>query len=405
MTKVKKESPAPSLEWEPEILIFNRISEIRDMWNDLAPNNIFLQDAYLSVVERYPPKGLTPFYALVRDDEGQYVGKIYFQLKKFKAQESLTFEKGSKCPSFFSTLGYYLKEYVAKKVEFKALGCGNLMLSGQHAFYFREDIPKVEQHIVVDMAIKELSELLSSKDENPSVVLLKDFPEDEAFTKKTGVGTQFYDFKVQPNMVLDIREDWESLDDYLSAMTSKYRVRYKRAKKKQGQIYTRELNYEEIVDNKDRMFDLYTEIANGAGFNLFILSPDYIPELKRVLRGNVQITGYYKGDNLIGYTTLIKNGDETEAHFLGFENDLNYKHQLYLNMLYDMVDTSIQWGVEKLNFSRTAMEIKSSVGAEPVPLNCYIRHQKAIRNKFLPHLFDYLKPDEDWIQRHPFKDQ
>lgn len=405
LSKVKKDQVTNAPDWIPRISMSDRISDIDQEWNSLCPENIFLQSAYLSVVERHPPKGLKPYYGLIYNDNDQIVGKVYFQHKRFRAQESLSIEKGGKCPSFFSTLGYYLKEYVAKKVEFNALGCGNLMLSGQYAFCFLEEIPPNVQHYLVDLAIRVMSDKLSEEGQEPSVILLKDFMDSEKFTKKAGVGTEFYDFRVQPNMVLRLRDRWSTLEDYLGAMTSKYRVRYKRARKKLGQITSREMKTVEVEERKEHMFDLYTEIANGAGFNLFILSPDYIPELKRVLGDDVKITGYFLSEKLIGFTTLILNGTESEAHFLGFDNDMNYKHQLYLNMLYDMVEDSLEWGVLKLYFSRTAMEIKSSVGAQPVPLSCYIRHQKSIRNKFLPHLFDYLKPTEDWVQRHPFKDQ
>lgn len=403
LTKVKKDQSTSKLSWTPSISIYDNIDKVRDRWDGLGEHNLFLQSPYLSVVQAHPPKGMLPYYALIEDENGVLKGKVYFQHKKFKAQESLTFEKGNKCPSFFNTLGFYLKEYVAKKVEFNALGCGNLMLSGQHAFCFTDDVSLKDQHFIVDLAIETMSEQLSAEKSEPSVILLKDFGEHEQFTKKAGVGTEFYDFQVQPNMILYLKDEWKSLKDYLNAMQSKYRVRYKRAKKKQEGIVARIMNSGEIENLKDRMFELYQSIANGAGFNLFILSPDYIPELKRVLGDKVEIKGYFMEDNLVGFTTLIRNHEETEAHFLGFEAELNRSHQLYLNMLYDMVESSIEWGVKMLNFSRTAMEIKSSVGAIPVQLSCYIRHQNGFRNKFLPHLFDYLKPEEEWVQRHPFK--
>lgn len=402
LAKVKKDRVTPLINWEPQVRLFTQVSDIQEKWDSLCPDNAFLQSPYLSVVERFPPKGMTAYYALIYKSE-ELVGKVYFQHKRFKAQESLTFEKGTKCPSFFSTLGFYLKEYVAKKVEFKALGVGNLMLSGQHAFYFVDGISQSDQHYLVDYTIDVLTKELSEKNEEPSVILMKDFAPDELFTKKAGVGTPFYDFLVQPNMILKMRDHWKSFKDYLGDMTSKYRVRYKRAKKKLGNIERREMTYDEIEANKLQMFKLYQEIANSAGFNLFILSPDYIPEMKRVMGEKVKINGYFLEGRLIGYTTLVKNHHESEAHFLGFENELNFSHQLYLNMLYDMVEESINMGVKYLNYSRTASEIKSSVGAEPVDLTCYIRHQNGLRNRFLPHLFDYLKPDEEWVQRHPFK--
>lgn len=57
------------------------------------------------------------------------------------------------------------------------------------------------------------------------------------------------------------------------------------------------------------------------------------------------------------------------------------------------------------HFARTALEIKSSVGAVPENLYCYLRHQNPLVNKFTGTLLDYLKPVEEWLPRHPFKSQ
>ena len=402
-TKVNKSVLPTGLNWQPKVEIYSSISDIAAAWDNHGPENIFLESRYLSIVERFPPKGMKPYYIILRNEDGSIRGKVYFQYKVFSAQDSLTVDKTGKCPSFFSALGYYLKELVTSKVEFKALGCGNLMVSGQHAFVFSANTTREEEHYLVDFAIKVLTDKLAEEGNQPSVILMKDFYESQTFATAPALGPKFYEFQVQPNMLLKIRQNWSSIEDYLADMSSKYRVRYKRARKKLNGIRSRVLEYDEIVSMKERMFYLYQCIANGAGFNLFVLSPDYIPELKRVLEDHVKITGYFLEDELVGFTTLVKNNHEVEAHFLGFDDRLIYSHQLFLNMLYDLVGVAIDRGLEVLNFSRTAMEIKSSVGAEPVQLNCYIRHQKSFQNHLLPKLFDFLKPQEEWVQRNPFK--
>jgi hypothetical protein len=68
-----------------------------------------------------------------------------------------------------------------------------------------------------------------------------------------------------------------------------------------------------------------------------------------------------------------------------------------------MVREGIESGAHEIVFARTALEIKSSVGAVPQQLNCYVKHQNSILNRFTNTAMDYLKPEEAWVQRHPFK--
>ena len=385
------------------ISIHTSIEGIVADWDAVSNQDVFLHSDYLHTVERFPPKGLKPYYLLLRDSSGILLGKVYIQAKKFKAQESLTITRKTDCPSFFSALGFYLKEHVARKVEFGAIACGNLMVSGEHGFLFTDGVEAERQHLLVELAIKKLIALLAEEGDEISIVLLKDFAEGSGFSRKMGIGPELYSFKVQPNMILEIRDHWLSFDDYLKDMSSKYRVRYKRALKKLDDIEVRRISPDDLDNLKERMFKLYQNIANSAGFNLFILSPDYIPELARNLGDKVKITGYFRKGELVGYTTLIANNEELEAHFLGFDTAINVECQLYLNMLYHMARTAIDGGFRRLNYSRTALEIKSSVGAIPEPLNLYIRHQKSVQNRFLPKLFEFLSPVEEWVQRHPFK--
>ena len=236
-----------------EVEIFEHIDEIREKWDAFGPDNVFLKSAYLSTVEKFPPKGLIPFYAFLRDESGNLIGKVYFQNKRFNGQDSLTVEKEGRCPSFFSALGFYLKEMVKNSVEFKALGVGNLMVSGQHAFVFREGTTKEEEHYLVDLAIQKMTDLLAASGSQPSVILMKDFYEEQPFSHASAIGPKFYKFQVQPNMLLPIRPERTSMEAYLADMTSKYRTRYKRARKKLDNISRRIMSYDEVVANKELM--------------------------------------------------------------------------------------------------------------------------------------------------------
>ena len=128
-------------------------------------------------------------------------------------------------------------------------------------------------------------------------------------------------------------------------------------------------------------------------------------DVRRVYLGeHFRMFAYYQDGHLLAFYTTIKNHDELEAHFLGYDKEHNHDKQLYLNILYDIIRIGLESGCHQIVFARTALEIKSSVGAEAHDLWCYLRHQNSIANKFAGTVLDYLKPVEEWQPRHPFKE-
>ena len=77
--------------------------------------------------------------------------------------------------------------------------------------------------------------------------------------------------------------------------------------------------------------------------------------------------------------------------------------QIYLNMLLDMVKFAIEEQFSRVIFGRTALEIKSTIGAEPVEIYGLIKHNNFLINLFMKKIFPSLSPQTEWIQRKPFK--
>lgn len=108
-------------------------------------------------------------------------------------------------------------------------------------------------------------------------------------------------------------------------------------------------------------------------------------------------------DKLIGFNTMIINGCALDTYFLGYDDEHQKDKMLYLNMLYDMIGYSITKKYTKLIFSRTALEIKSSVGAKPIEMVGFVKHSNPFINLFMGKLFQYFDPKVTWIERNPFK--
>jgi hypothetical protein len=100
---------------------------------------------------------------------------------------------------------------------------------------------------------------------------------------------------------------------------------------------------------------------------------------------------------------LLLNGDVLETYFLGYDDQIQKEKMLYLNMLYNMTQFGIENQFKKIIFGRTALEIKSSIGAEPVMMSGFIYHTNVWVNRLLPKVFPKLEPTLTWQQRHPFK--
>ena len=125
--------------------------------------------------------------------------------------------------------------------------------------------------------------------------------------------------------------------------------------------------------------------------------------LKKRLKENFRVFGYYLDNELIGFYTLILNNKVLETYFLGYDKEHQYPNQLYLNMLYDMVDFAIENKFTSIVYARTAMEIKSSVGAESKEMVMYMKHTNEVVNAILKQVFSFMNPTQKWKKRHPFK--
>lgn len=374
-------------------------------WDTAAPaHDIFLRREYLAILENNPPVGMRFGYLVFYRDE-QPVGVALCQIKFFKGDDNINeLDQPVKDPCFFGGLAKWFKRWVAGKMAADILICGNMLLTGEHGYWF--DYQKISPEKAVVLLEKALNEVIRTSERDGvkmPVILVKDLAPERRDQGQILVNKGFVEFDIQPNMVLKLH--FRDFDEYLSAMSTKYRTRAKRAFKKADGMIKKELALVDIQRELPRMYALYCEIANNAGFNMVDLNEQYLPALKRDLPERFRLFGYYLDNQLVAFFTTIRNGDELEAHFLGYDKTLNHDYQLYLNILYDIVRVALESGCHSVIFARTALEIKSSVGAEPCDLKCYLRHQNQLLNKFTGTILEYLKPVEEWQPRHPFKSQ
>jgi hypothetical protein len=303
-----------------------------------------------------------------------------------------------------SRLKTKIRHFFFKIFGANVLILGNNMLTGQNAFVFTPDVMPADGLYVLHAAVEKIQKMHAAAGRKTHLTIFKDFyPSDASYFTAAGF-SNYFTFSTQPNMVLTFRSTWDSFEDYLRSITKKYRDQYKRARKKSDGIEKRKLNLHEMEQYKSHIHELYLTVARNAPFNTFYLSNDHFTSLKRNLGEKFYFYGYFEKETLVGFSTLIANGAGIDTYFLGYDEQCQREKMLYLNMLYDMTAFSLNNRYRKVIFARTALEIKSSVGAVPQQMIGYMRHSNRLLDYFLPRLFRYFEPDTSWQQRHPFKD-
>ena len=359
------------------------IDHVSDEWDNLG-EDIFLSTKYLKSKEASLPDNYTLYYISIFSDN-QLVAKSVCQV--IEVSLSNVNQKTS------------LPKWILNRLKFNVFCFGNMFLTGNHIFSFTKG---GEDFFLnnIELFVKEIEKLSRKKSH---LTLLKDMKSDRLKEVKNKV-RDYATLKVQPNMTLEINENWQTFDNYLAAMRTKYRTRAKRAFKKSKEINFIEFNTQEIKENEAEIYDLFNSVANNAEVSTYVLPSNYFYEQKAKLGNDFKLIIGKLNDEIVCFYTLILNKNEVETGFLGYNKEQLYKYELYLRMLYEMINKSIELKKKEVFFSRTALEIKSSVGAYPVEIYGLAKAKNRILNKFLPKIIELFYKEKEWEKRNVFKD-
>ncbi|MFV8376757.1 GNAT family N-acetyltransferase [Flavobacterium sp. LB1P62] len=374
--------------------IYNSTTQLPKNWNDLAISTVFLSKKYLEVLEKSSPENMACHFIGIFEND-ILVGIALSQFLDLNKLES--FGERDKC------VKTAIRNFVFRNFGSHVLVIGNNMLTGQNSYALSDTVNKKRTLQTLNSATTELKKMFKSKGKKIHITTYKDFNKEEINHFSIPEFENDYQFSTQPNMVFTINENWESEQDYINSLSKKYRDQYKRARKKADTVEKRKMHLEDIIALEDTIYDLYLHVAKNAPFNTFFLPKNHFRTFKEIFKDKFLFYGYFIDKKLIGFNTLIKNGDVMDTYFLGYDESIQREKMLYLNMLYDMIAYSINKGFKEIVFARTALEIKSSVGAKPVKMFGFIAHSNPILNSYMPKIFKYLEPETIWQERNPFK--
>jgi predicted N-acyltransferase len=374
--------------------IYSSASQLPESWNELAVSTIFLSKEYLTILEKSAPVNMSCHFIGIFEKE-TLVGIAVSQFLDLNHLES--FGNRDQC------IKSSVRNVIFKNFCSRILLIGNNTLTGQNAFVISENANPSEVVITIKKAVLALKEIFKAKGKKVHMCGFKDFCKEELSALEIPEFNPYLRFSTQPNMLFTVRENWKTEEDYVAALSKKYRDQYKRARKKTTGLVKKQLSLEEIKAQEEVIYDLYLHVAKCAPFNTFFLPKNHFAVFKEQLKDNFLFYGYFENEKLIGFNTLIKNGSDLDTYFLGYDDSVQRERMLYLNMLYDMIGYAIKEQFKTVIFARTALEIKSSVGAKPIKMFGLMSHDNTFINSRLDFFFRYLEPETIWQERHPFQ--
>ena len=253
---------------------------------------------------------------------------------------------------------------------------GTPLASGPHAYRFA---PGVDEHACID----ELLATPAIGSIQPSTLLVKDHPCRFSWGEAKRAGGKslwrkgWVDLEFDPVMVVDIRRI-HSWDAYLSALRTKARTKIKRILSLSGDLEFEPWSLDEIERNAGDLHALYLEVYGRAAFRLGCLQREDLACLKLEMGEDFRVLAVKHEGALVGFQCSMANADVLEAFFVGFLPHLNKSHALYQRMLLEFIRRGIALGCQEVVLGRTALDIKSSLGAEPRRLVLHERMRNPI---------------------------
>lgn len=339
-------------------------------WDRLAgARSVLLSRQYLQTLLRRPPTGTAYRCAWACDGDALVAVALFHVIPLDLSHFAHTL---SRLPSAIrAALGRLAAQQRHAPV---LVFCGNVLHADAPGFACLPDLPAAS-------VLHDLAEAARSTGETPSrlvVVKEADLPQADHIERLAAEGYASLDI-LQPSMEVHLSPGWASWNDYLAALHKKYRQRARAARARAaGQLRTRHEGTS-WLHHAPFMAGLLAPVLARAELSLVPVTTETLRTLAEGLGDRLVVHTYTAEQRLTGFGLSIRDGRVLHAMLLAVEDTANREHKLYQNLLYDFVEEAISQGVDTLALGRTALEMKSTVGAQPRSHGVFLRHASTLQ--------------------------
>ena len=374
------------------------IDQLRgDHWDALvAERGVCLSRPFLRVLEEAGPENLKSHYALVYDAE-RPVAAVACQSVGIDGSRLPSREKAGRIER--------LRDRGLKRLKQRVLVCGNLLGWGPQGVAFAGGQATDRLWCGVAEAlyrIRRQDVLFGQTD----LVMVKDLSDAEGHADGPLRRFSYRPLETEPNMILTLKPDWRTFDDYLGALRSDYRAKVRklaRVVEKTGLVVDR-LDAAGVRARADDLHRLYLEVHERQKLRLVTISPRFFPALANAFGDHFRTIVLRRDLALLGFVTMLRDGDGAIGYYIGFDKDEAARGvPIYLRLLHALVEEAIAGGAAWVSLGRTALEPKASLGAVGHPLRCWVRHRLPALNAVLRALRHAAPEPTPPPERNPFK--
>ena len=235
-------------------------------------------------------------------------------------------------------------------------------------------------------------------------VIIKDLVESDRLDASALEPFRYRSLETEPNMVLSLSPQWLTMDDYLGSLTKRYRAAAKKVRKPFESTSLTVTPIRDIRNEADRILELYKAVAAKADVCLFELSSTTLPRIAESLGDSFVTIGIRENGLLIGFVTVVRDGETAIGFYLGMDYEANARLPVYHALLLAVVEQAISWRCKNISFGRTALEAKSRLGCKPETTHVWVRHRVPLVNFVVQQILKNVDHDEP-PERNPFKSE
>jgi hypothetical protein len=370
--------------------VYKSIREIPESeWIHFVPTSrYFLSYQYLSTLEKSSPE-LDYIYVLYYKNN-ILKGLVSFQVVDFK---------GDALRKYIPDTNFLVKFILNKGldcIQSKLLVLGNLIFTCETGWYF--DPLFSEPHR--DKILFEMIRIARKQVPKNTIGIM--INEASGIRQHHSYKCQgFHLFEVENKMVFKSRL-FSNFSEYDEKLISKYRVRKNKIFQLNKNIEFFEINVLNFEMYQNEIQDLFNNVIEKSKFKLLDLNKDYFKIFLEEQSQTFKLVGFRENNTLLGFVSYFEINQEIEVHYIGLNYNYNQTNKLYNLMLYKMIELGISENKIEVCMSRTAQEIKSSVGAQPIRVFSFLKITNVFLNFLTPFFLGRLKPKK-WSPRSIFK--
>ncbi len=342
--------------------VFTNIDKVKEEWDNINVSD-FLHSSFLEI-----------FY--ISHTKIKHLFFIDTHTRLYAHVFELNFDKTA------NYINSNLLAFFIKFIKFDVLYLTNSFLTNIPAFFSNKQI--------------DLKEFLSVLKHNYSLLIVPDFVFKNIIAEKN----EFSKVEVEEEMVLEISENWNGIDNYISDLRKKYRNKVKKIINSSSKLEIKSLNSVDLVFYADNIQGLFSQVINESRFSGPLFNTNSFSLL--VKKDIFKVYGYFINNNLIAFSSEIHQDKTLYSYYTGFDKSINKILPIYGRMLIETINNAIKLKMTKVVFGRTANEFKSNFGAIPIKSYVYIKVKNKYLNILLKPIFKRLTI-KNWIKRNPFK--